>query len=64
MLHLLTPRQWRSNKRKADLKRKATVTREPIRDNDTNGDNAGISKVLERYPPRRITQNKKTTFVE
>ncbi len=35
-----------------------------LRGSDGNGDNAGISMVLERCPPRRISQNQKTTFVE
>ena len=64
ILHFPSPRRRRSDKRKADLKRKALTTREPLRGSDANGENAGISLILERCTPRRITHNKNSTYVE
>ena len=69
-LHFPSPRQRKSErrkrnlKRKQDLTRKALTTQEPLRDSDANGDNAGIKLVLARCTPRRITHNKRSTYVE
>ena len=63
-LHFPTPRQRRVDKRKADLKRKAITTIEPLRGSDANGENAGISLILARSTPRRIKHNKRSTYVE
>ena len=62
-LYFPTPRQRRSNKRKADLKRKAITTIEPLRGSDAIGENAGISLILARSTPRRI-RHKWSTYME
>jgi len=51
ILRFPSSRQRRCDKRKADLKRKAQITREPLRGSDANGANACINVVLERCPP-------------
>ncbi len=63
-LHFPTPRQRRADKRKANLKRKATTTIEPLRDSDANGENADISLILARSTPCRIKHNRRSTYVE
>jgi len=50
-LHFSSPRRRKVDRRKADLKRKARATTEPLRGSDGNGDNAGINLVLERCTP-------------
>jgi len=63
-LHFPSPQRRKADKRKADLKRKARTTSEPLRGSDANGENACISLVLERCTPRRIKHNRRSTFVE
>jgi len=64
ILHFPSPRRRKADKRKADLKRKARTTIEPLRGSDANGENAGVNLVLERCTPRRIKHNRRSTFVE
>jgi len=47
-LHFSSPRQRRADTRKANLKRKALTTREPLRGSDAKGENADIRLVFER----------------
>ena len=63
-LHFPSPRRRRSVKRKQDLKRKALITCEPLRGSDADGENAGITLILERCNPRRIKQTTRSTYVE
>jgi len=63
-LRLPPPRRRKADKRKADLKRKALITREPLRGSDANGENAEISLILEKCTPRRIKHNRRSTYVE
>jgi len=63
-LHFPTPRQRRADKKRSDLKRKATTTIEPLLGSDANGENAGISLILGRSAPRRIKHNLQSAYVE
>jgi hypothetical protein len=49
-----------NGKQKAELKRKRHVTRKPLRGCDASGDHDGISLILEKCPPRCVTQGKKS----
>jgi len=63
-LHFPTPRQRKADKRRANLKRNALTTIEPLRGSDANGETASISLVLARCTPRRIKHHMRSTYVE
>ena len=63
-LHFPTPRMRKADKRRANLKRKAPITREPLRGSDASGENANITRILSRCTPRRIRTPQGSTLVE
>ncbi len=53
-LYFPAPRVRKADKRRENLKRKASITREPLRGSDASGENAYITRVLSCCTPRHI----------
>ena len=64
VVHIPTPRMRKADKRRLNLKRKASTTVEPLRGSDAPGNNAFIQRVLARCEPRKVKHNRRHTFVE